>query len=1136
MMDDATRRQISAADPLVSTWLAANAGSGKTRVLTDRVARLLLRQASPQNILCLTYTKAAAGEMQNRLFQRLGKWAMLDDAALKKELEQLGEHEQTTPEDLARARTLFARAIETPGGLRIQTIHSFCASLLRRFPVEAGVSPLFREMDERSAHMLRQETLDEMADGEASASLQRVARQFSGLDLDEIATQVIAHAQRLRGPADNARIWQQFGLKPGFDEQALLDMAFETDDAEMLHSVCAVLKSEGLKTDRDAAGTLANLELRPPALNTLEALFKILLIQSGKNAFKSRAGRFPTKAVREAHPDLVARLHQFMQRVEDVRQSYVSLVSARKTAALHAFAAKFLPRYEARKQAAGLLDFDDLIDKAITLLSDPSSAQWVLFRLDGGIDHILVDEAQDTSPRQWEVIRLLAQEFGAGVGAREDVRRTIFVVGDKKQSIYSFQGADPRAFEEMKQFFRSSIRSGGGQFSEQALTHSFRSSPAILEFVDSVFGETGADSLGEAPRHQCFFSQTPGRVDIWPPVERPDDPEEKNWFDPTDSPAANDPNKVLAEKIAKQIKALVEKEAIVDHKKNVRRINCGDILILVQRRSPLFHEIIRACKQEKLPVAGADRLKVAAELAVKDLTALLSFLTLPEDDLSLAATLRSPLFGMSESELFDIAHTRGKHESLWQSLLRAQEGHEQKVSMLRDLRDAVDFRLPFDLLERILTRHDGRKRLVARLGHEAEDGIDALLSLALAYEQSSTPSLTGFLVWLGTHEVDLKREMGRPDGRIRVMTTHGAKGLESPIVILPDTAKRRSGNRGEFLVSEKDDTDKEFVFWPPQKSAQADILSALENKKLAATERERLRLLYVAMTRAENWLIICGTEEAEERGQSWYSLACAGMNRLETSEIETPAGQGWRFAHGAWPENQPEKPPRENHGQGDLPDWAYRSAPTPKADPGPVLPSDLEGAKVLSGGADALEQEAAMARGSRVHLLLEKLPDQPPETWEQMAEFLLNPSGDTAQAPLVHEALAEARKVLEAPEFAFVFAPGSLAEVELSAQIPAFAPRSISGKIDRLIVSPEKVTVIDFKTNRKIPESPADVPAGIVAQMSAYSQAVARIYPQREVEAIVIWTAGPVAMPLPATILRTPLVAPAQLDLNTPEP
>ena len=1123
-INDATERQIQAARPDASTWLAANAGSGKTRVLTDRVARLLLNGVEPQHILCLTYTKAAASEMQNRLFQRLGAWAMLPDKELADELRDLGAGTATAPAQLSQARTLFARALETPGGLKIQTIHSFCASLLRRFPLEARVSPQFAEMEDRAAVLLRAEIVENFADGPHADIVDGVAQYITDTDFSAFTTALAQNRGAFAKPLSRDDLLAVFGLPPGFSSDRIESAVFLGGETELLRRLCSVLMTGG-KMDQKAAAILATL--KAPGMSDLARLEGVFLTGSGaKEPFSAKLGSFPSKALREAHSDLIADLEPFMLRVEAARQQRLGLAAVHKSLALHNFAADFLPEYERRKQLRGWLDFDDLILKARQLLNDPAVAAWVLYRLDGGIDHILVDEAQDTSPAQWDVIEKLAQEFTSGLGARPDIERTIFVVGDKKQSIYSFQGADPQAFDRMQDEFSKRLKGFGSDLQDLTLEYSFRSSEIILRLVDLVFDGRIEAGFGDDGKHRAFKSDLPGRVDLWPVVEKVDDSDDRVWTDPVDRPGAQHHNVILANRIAGSIKRMiVDGEAIpIDGDKmgeiRYRPVRAGDFLILVQRRSDLFAEIIRACKTANLPIAGADRLKVGAELAVKDLAALLSFLSTPEDSLSLAIVLKSPLFGWDEQGLFNLAHYR-KEPYLWQALRDRAEECPETMTILNDLRDHTDFLRPYDLIERILTRHDGRRKLLGRLGSEAEDGINALLAQALAYERSEVPSLTGFLVWMETDDLEIKRQMGSAGNMVRVMTVHGAKGLESPIVILPDTGPRRPPNPSEIMLAEG------IPLWRTNANQMPNALTTARDIARDKQMNERLRLLYVALTRAEKWLIVAMAGDLDKGGDSWYQMVQAVMDSENAERLNVGGQVVQRLEHGDWNASALVAIPEDDQKSPALPDLFTRLAGPPLALPQSLSPSDLGGAKALAGD-QGLDEDAAKLRGTRVHLLLEHLPEvtQPDwerANWEQAALHILPDTPDSERADL----LAEVARVLTNPALSEIFAPGALVETSVTAEL---GENRMHGIIDRLLVTGDRVLAVDFKSNATVPQDAATCPEGVLRQMGAYAQALVQIYPDRRVETAILWTREARLMSLPHDLVTDALRRSSYLD------
>ncbi len=1087
--DAASTAQVRAADPTRSTWVSANAGSGKTRVLTDRVARMLMAGTDPARILCLTYTKAAAAEMQNRLFRRLGEWAMQPAEKLRASLAELGVEGPIDDASLSRARRLFAQAIETPGGLRILTIHAFCAALLRRFPLEAGVSPAFTEMDDRAGLLLRADIVDDLAETFAPQAVAEVAALYTGEDFAGLADEIAARRADFAPPLTPADARAMFGVPEGETEAAIVSDTLGPDAGDVLTSLIAALHG-GSTNDVKAAEALAAFDPAAPDLSILEAAF--LFGATAKLPFAAKIDSFPTKDTRQRLGPLKPALDALMLRVETARTRRLALQAARRTAALHAFAAVFLPEYARRKAERGLLDFDDLILRARALLTDPSVAQWVLYRLDGGIDHILVDEAQDTSPTQWQVIEALAAEFTAGSGARPR-ERTLFVVGDRKQSIYSFQGADLATFAAKRDAFAKRLEAMGTPMLQTELEHSFRSSPTILRLVDAVFdGRNGFD----ASRHIAFHGEMPGRVDLWPPFEKAKDPEPGDWFDPLDLPTEEHHATRLGNAVAARIKAMLDTgERIPLRDGTSKPVTAGDILILVRRRSEIFASIIRACKAAGLPIAGADRLKLGAELAVKDIAAVLSFLALPEDDLSLAAALRSPLFGWTEGQLYSLAHARPA--TLWQ---RLRDGESEALAILNDLRGQSEFLRPYDLIERLLTRHGGRARLIARLGAEAEDGIDEMLAQALAYESQSVPSLTGFLVWLDADEVEVKRQLDQGGGRIRVMTVHGAKGLEAPVVILPDTAKYTRRERDETLRTEGG------PIWKTPATASPQAITDARAARRAAEEAESQRLLYVALTRAQSWLIVAAAgdlgkardpEDEDAAPPPWFTAIAERMSRIGAKAAEG----GLTLTDPHWPPLEPTEP-TETKPPEPLPDWALRDPGEPAFPPGPLSPSLLGGAKALP-GEDGLDTAAALDRGSRLHRLLEILPEHPRADWLALAD------GDL---------LAEAAAVLTDPALAPLFGPGTLAEVAIAG---TWRGRAMLGSIDRLVIGPDRILAIDFKSNRVLPPTPEAVPEGILRQMGAYAHMLGALYPGRPIETAILWTRAPLLMPLPhALVIR----------------
>ncbi|WP_116132846.1 double-strand break repair helicase AddA [Tropicimonas sp. IMCC34043] len=1118
LFDEATRRQVQAADPAASTWLTANAGSGKTRVLTDRVARLLLGGVPPQNVLCLTYTKAAAAEMQNRLFGRLGEWAMLDDDVLRAELQKLGAGTGLAAETLAQARRLFARAIETPGGLKIQTIHSFCAGLLRRFPLEAGVSPGFTELDEIAAARLRTEVLDHLAETEPGI-YGGMAALVSDPDLTGLAAQISSHRNLFPARPTRDDVLSLYDLPAGFaatDAMAGLDAACDPGTLGMIADTLAGQSKTMVELAQELR-LLATVGLDAAGFGTLA---RKLLYASGENIGWPKPSAL-TKKAREALGPLEDDFDALADAVAETRQGLLALAAVEKTLTLHRFAAAFLPAYATAKEAGGWLDFDDQIQKAEKLLSNPGVADWVLYRLDGSIDHVLVDEAQDTSPLQWQVIEHLTREFTAGGSRATAGERSIFVVGDLKQSIYSFQGADPEGFVRMRQAFASRLGHLDLTLQQLDLQYSFRSAGEVLKTVDATFGPDNLRGMGDAVGHVAFKGALPGRVDLWPLVDRVPAAEPENWEDPVDLVSEEHHVVQLAQAVARQVREMVDHGFLWAERNGAftpRPIHEGDVLILVQGRGEgsavsLFHEIIRACKAERLSVAGADVLKLGEELAVRDVRALLAFLATPEDDLSLAAALRSPLLGLSEAQLFDLAAGRPKGRFLWEAMRRRQADFPQVFEILSDLRDQADFLRPYDLIERLLMRHDGRRRLVARLGEEASDGIDALLAQALAYEQDEPPSLTGFLARMEGAEINVKRRAEARGSKLRVMTVHGAKGLESPIVILPDTAHRKRPHefRDALLPS-----GSGVPQWNVPSAEAPEVTTRLKRATIDKRLEEAQRLLYVAMTRAEQWLIVAAAGDLGKDGDSWYQQVEAGMQGLGASAHEFALGPGLRLESPHWATAR--RPAPEDTATDEppaLPGWALTPAETPDRPAATLSPSGLGGAKALPGERADWSEAEALRRGTLIHLLLEHLPAHPRADWPDAAAGLL---ATQAQPAEISPLLTEARRVLEDEALAFLFAPETLAEVPVTAALPELGGARIHGAIDRLLIRPDHVLAVDFKTNALVPDRPEAVPIGLLRQMGAYAAALKLVFPDRRIDTAILWTAEARLMALPAAL------------------
>jgi ATP-dependent helicase/nuclease subunit A len=1140
------RQQRAAANPGASSWLAANAGSGKTHVLAQRVINLLLEGVEPEKILCITFTKAAAANMAKRVFDTLAAWTTYDDATLGKVIhEQLGELPGAAR--LALARRLFARALETPGGLKVQTIHAFCAQLLHQFPFEANVAARFTVLDDaEQTQLLERLTLGVLLDGakDPDGPLGRALATAMTAAADQTFRDVVRDAI---GRRDGLARWvidaggvgqaiaalaAALGLKPGESRESIEQEFFAGSEIppQQWTAIAAGLALGG-KTDAEQArrfSLLASLPL-PDRVQTYLDIFCNTTDRKPRRTVAS-------KSVKDAQ--LVSRLNAEQVRVCALLDRLRAAICRDRSAALLTVAYEVLRRYGNEKARRGLLDYEDLIDKALALLGSVDAA-WVHYKLDLGINHLLIDEAQDTSSKQWEIVRKLVAEFTAGAGARE-VCRTIFAVGDEKQSIYSFQNAAPKEFAAMRRYFERAHAASGLAFLPGRLEHSFRSGASILGAVDLVFaniaGSVTSDGDGFPP-HIALPDAPPGSVEIWEPIEPDERPEIEGWDAPFDTVSETSPRIKLAQRIALTVRRLVDAGEPVGIDRHAARF--GDVLILVRQRGELFEAIIRALKNESVDVAGADRLVLTEHIAVMDLIVLAEALLLPEDDLALATVLRSPLFGFSDADLFALAWNRGR-VSLRAALARKRDesrSFADAEARLHDLTQQARSKTPFAFYAELLGARGARQRFLARLGHEANDALDEFLNLALDYERRETPSLQGFLAWLRQARAEVKRDMEIARDEVRVMTVHGAKGLEAPIVILADTMTPPAGPRHPRLLT----IGGGATIWAGRKADDAPAVAAARQDALAEAEHEYRRLLYVAMTRAADRLIVCGAEGERTRPAGcWYDLI---RTPLEPFLVKESDGKEtvlrYRKADIAPAPTAPGPAPPQLAPH-ILPAWLREAAPPEAPRAAPLSPSsafDEEIGRAAVPGATAIDRQHALDRGRIVHRLLQSLPDIPPARRTEAAERYL--SGPAAKRFSVEERSAMAQQVfaiLEAKEFAEIFAAGSRAEVPIVGRIPrdGRAPLDVSGQVDRLAVAEGAVLIADYKTDGIVPRRHDDMPAAYVAQLALYRAIISRLYPDKAVRAALIFTHGPVLLEVPATSMDKALQAELGKDRHAP--
>ncbi len=1144
--DRAIAEQAQASDPAVSAFVSASAGSGKTWLLTDRILRLMLGGTAPGRIQCLTFTKAAAAEMAGRLQRRLGEWVTLDDDRLDTELALL--RVERSPDIRQAARSLFAQVLDLPGGMRISTIHAFCQSLLRRFPLEAAISPQFRLLEGVDATI----TLDRAREGViAAADPAAVAEMARLASLADIA-KLVRELQQYSGRVEGLSALPKRQLRDGVHR--LLDVRWPDVDTLMNGAVAPPDEPALAEALRQIAayGSDSAQRLVGPMLTWLgedsagrvahwSAWIGALLTQAGT---PRQISGLVGKKVCARFPAIQGLIEAEQARVIELDNQRRAIEGAKATLAMLDVTLPVLRAYQSAKTFAGQVDYSDLIARTSALLIDPGAA-WVLYKLDGGIDHLLLDEVQDTAPAQWQIAHRLTDEFFAGLGTRGDgPARTFFAVGDPKQSIYSFQGAEPDEFSRSRTEMQDRVGHSGTDWRDVTLDVSFRSAAPVLALVDAVFANEIAKAgvADDGPlHHYADRAGQAGRVELWPLVPATPAAETNPWEPAERNTAAPDAPTRLAEAIAAWIAGQLATNAMLDSRH--RPLQPGDFLVLVRRRTDFNRALVSGLKARGVPVAGLDEIKLLEQLAVLDLLALLDAVLLPQDDLAVACVLTSPLGGLSDDSLMDLSLPGGqlRRAGLWDTL---RDRHAERPDwglawhFLRILQSRADHVTPHALLTEALGELGGRARLLARLGPDAAEPIDELLAAALTHAASNVPSLQGFSHWVRQSAASVKREAGGAGGLVRIMTVHGAKGLEAPVVILPDTVGVPPAT-GSLTWVHDAPSGVDLPLWRSRKELGCAALDLHRDAARRATMREYNRLLYVALTRAEDRLVVCGwAGKGGAKAESWYSLVQDAFTRLNATE--EPSGLGWEgttLIHATPQTAEPKRQPgTADHAASALPAWAgapgaWVAAPPPPEPPLPVplAPSRPDGAAfgpVPRAASPLTDGTALYRRGRLVHVLLQHLPELAPPSWPgAIAAYLSrHDMTDAERSALTQQVLA----VLTHPDLCIAYGPGSRAEQPLTGVVGG---QVVTGIVDRLAVTADAVWVVDYKTGRAAPPDVADTPVRYLRQLAAYRGVLRGVYPGRPVRSVLVWTDFAQVVTIPAALLDAldPMPAPTHV-------
>jgi ATP-dependent helicase/nuclease subunit A len=1073
-----TKAQKNASSPNNSVWVSANAGSGKTQVLVDRVIKLLLAGAEPSTILCITFTKAAAAEMSLRLFGRLSSWTSLDEQRLVEVITELGM--QTDSTVLTRARRLFTLALETPGGLKIQTIHGFCERLLQLFPVEAGLAPGFSVIDEYQAQEIRDSAIAELLlDPDHQPAIVEALEEAKALvgNIEDFSDLIVRF---LRVISKNTAF--RSGQLQRLPFEGALKVLLNLDPLQSAYD----LRHEILTIDRARFAHFGRLLMPFGSFKGQKTPELLVTIEHKEDCFDDLCRLFLTgksepfvkmisNDAAKKHPDALQFLEEQQDRFYKAYCRFGTSQRVEASGAIFEISNVVRQHIEDAKQRGGFCDFDDLIEKAAELLTGKDATRWVLKKLDEGLNHILVDEAQDTSPAQWQIIRSLADEFFAGGGRELQHLRTMFVVGDRKQSIYSFQGADLQTYSETRQYLTEQLDRAGKNFTEETLGLSFRSAQEILSAVDLVFPfenleHMGIDSSGplESP-HSSARTGIKGIVELWPLVisERRDREEGEAWEAPVDQLSDTHHRRLLARKIAATLKNWIGRRNLSGEE---RPVVPGDILILLQSRTGLFPLLLAEMRRAGLPVAGADRLTLQKSLAVQDLMAFVQWCLLPEDDYSLACLLKSPIVpqAISEDELFDLAFNRGKR-SLWAVL---SERPSANVNLLAEFQVKAAISTAADFLHQIL--NIARKRIVQRLGSEAREATDALLDLAYDFDATQGGGLFAFLGWYEKNQTTLKREMEQTTDHIRVMSVHAAKGLEANIVILPDATYLATGDQ-QLRLLKTGETSRfpSLPLWNLGGLPKNDELQVWIDEDQRRNREERNRLLYVAMTRARNELYITGSSSGRSLPEHcWWTRLELSLGEAFQNEPTLVKPYGGVATGASLSQEE------------SLPTWMLEPIPQSERQPKPAVTHKV------------LVDSEAVRHGTALHLLMQKLVDMKREA-RGLASIEI---GKLLQlhADDVEKILA----LFARPDLEAFWSYQGRSEVDIWS--PDAKSETGTYRIDRLVLGDTETLILDYKSgirpNEKLaPSHP------YVLQLAGYCRALSSAVPGKPVRAALLW-------------------------------
>ena len=1126
-------------DPLLATAperhasVHASAGTGKTWLLVTRLLRLLLDGAAPAGILAVTFTRKAAAEMLQRLNERLAALASGDDVEVDAALAAMG----VTPTAAVRqrARRLYETLLFEPRPPRATTFHAFCQEILQRFPVEAEVPPGF-ELQDGEAELIDAAwdalyaEATQSPDSRLARALEQLFDAIGGLAntrqaLDSFLGHRIdwwAYTRDRENPLGYAEECARrlFDIDPDADLTAEFLSAARLGQ---LREYAALLGRHNVQTYQDHQALINAATDGSVALTEcMTQITSVLLIASGQPRKRASSKTLEKNLGAAGCERLIALHDELCTALLETRERQARQASLAFTNAWYRAGQRLIEHYQRIKREQRVLDFADLEWKAYRLLNGSGQAHWVQYKLDARIDHLLVDEFQDTNPTQWRLLLPLLEELAAG-GA--DRPRSVFLVGDAKQSIYRFRRADARLLDAASIWLEHHL--GAERFSLEA---SRRSAPAIIDCVNRAFlaGPLAA-TVPDFPQHSTHWQTLWGQVELLPPfaVSSPDDFPSPGLRNPLETPRAgpaDDLHRTEGQAIAMRIRKLVDARTLIGPADQARHLSYGDILILLRNRTHAgAYET--ALREAGIPYLGAARGTLLDNLEIRDMEALLNTLIAPHNDLALAQVLRSPLFSADDEDLVRLAQAAG--HGWMERLLNiaadadGSEPLSRAARLLPVWQDLVG-RLPVhDLLDRIYHEGDILARFdaaaTAALKPRVRANLIRFIELALEVDSGRYPSLPHFVARLN----DLReRATDAPDdappesgtgNRVRFLTIHGAKGLEAPVVFLADCgADLRDRSAWQALVDWPAGADRPQSFMLVGRKAERDrVTQQLLDQQRGAELREDANLLYVALTRARQLLFVSAAVSDDDADKGWYGVLRAAWD----SGGDTQAGRPFVHTTGAAPAGArtetPEAPPTFQ-----IDPRLCRPIKTASAMIR-VAPSRISSStpRRAAGGAgafidpDATRDPDGRNRGIGIHRLLEWLSSQPVRTRAQLLAGLAREMQRDPDDPELADWLQEAEAVIRTPELAPLFESANYEAIHIEVPLSYCKDEIlVDGIVDRILVTRDQVHVIDYKTHVIDAAQAATIAQGYREQLRLYAEGARRLWPDRILRTSILFT------------------------------